>query len=149
MSSPSLRIALRVGVLLGVGVLACACGATTTVSAKQAALPERHVLASLSAMDCPRHVLAEASLLSPIAVVTRAAQKLLARQTIESQGTLYHLTPRNAPIDVIEAGSLAMDVPPSSVTVPGLVTIHRAAVAACGEQTANASWIVHYPSQLR
>jgi hypothetical protein len=129
---------------LSCGLLVCACGTTrrTPQPASGAAI---RLSAQGAVAPCPEHVLATASRLTPITVVTHAAQQLLARQTIESQGTLYHLTPQNAPIDVVEALSLAVDRPPSSVTVPGVLAIHRVAVAACAERTAAASWAIHYP----
>lgn len=85
---------------------------------------------------CPGHVLYRASALASIQGVLHAAQRVLARQTIDSQGTTYRLTPRNAPIDYLQ--QLGTDR-----TLPG-AAIHRVAAKLCGEQVAQASWAVHY-----
>ena len=70
-------------------------------------------------------------------VVLRAAQRLLARKTLESQGTLYHLTPTNAPIDYVANLSAG--------GVPGTQALARFAARTCGQRTATESWAIHYP----
>jgi hypothetical protein len=87
----------------------------------------------------------EESLFTPVAEVTRQAERLLSHQTVETQGTLYHLTPRNAPIDLVASLDLALGLPPARITVPGIAVIYRHAAALCGKATAAASWTIHYP----
>jgi hypothetical protein len=85
---------------------------------------------------CPTNVLATASGTAPVARVLRAAERRLAQQTIDSQGQIYHLTPRNAPIDVIvrlATGDSAL-----------FERVRHAAASACGGRTATASWAIHY-----
>ena len=94
--------------------------------------------------SCPKGVLARDSVLAPIADVLQGAQGLLARKTINSQGTVYHLTPRNAPIDLIERLATSGKADPVNQRIPGLALIRRAAVSACGEEIAQASWAIHY-----
>jgi hypothetical protein len=91
---------------------------------------------------CPHAVLYDASSLASVKQVLLAAQRLLARQRYGSQGTVYRLTPRNAPID--EVLRLAVLHGPLDETQPGLVRIHRAAARQCGELAAQASWAIHY-----
>lgn len=106
---------------------ATACGASSVH--RQAQTPS-------SRTGCPQHVLYRASALASIHGVLNAAQRVLARQTTMSQGTTYHLTPRNAPIDYLQ--QLGTDR-----TLPG-ATLRRVAAKLCGEQVAQASWAVHY-----
>jgi hypothetical protein len=73
---------------------------------------------------------------------SKAAQGRLARTTINSQGTVYRLTRRNAPIDFVERVATADS--PFDERVPGRSVLHRAAVSACGRTTADASWAIHY-----
>jgi len=93
--------------------------------------------------SCPQGVLARESVLAPISEVVRAAQRLLARQTIHRQGTDYRLTPRYAPIDYVARISI-VGTGTHDQMVPGLLTLHRAGVVACGEGVAQASWAIHY-----
>jgi hypothetical protein len=91
-------------------------------------------------------VLYRASYYAPIGQVLHAAQRALARETLNSQGTLYHLTPRNAPIDLVEHG-LAYDEKSMVLfnrATPGALKILRAAEAQCGRRLAEASWVIHY-----
>jgi hypothetical protein len=77
-----------------------------------------------------------------VSEVVGAVQRELARQTIDTQGTTYHLTPKNAPIEyVAQVGQVSS---PQDQQVPGLVPLFRAAAAACGTSAAIASWAVHY-----
>jgi hypothetical protein len=92
--------------------------------------------------SCPKGVLADESSSTPVGVVLGAAQRQLGRRTINSQGTVYHLTPRNAPIDFVER--VAAVGTGAGQTLPGLVDVHRVAVAACGKTLAQASWAIHY-----
>ena len=92
--------------------------------------------------SCPKGVLVDESERTPITDALRAAQRLLARQTISSQGTVYHLTPRNAPIDYIQ--QLVVNTSITDQNLPGLVGLHRAAAARCGEAIARASWALHF-----
>jgi hypothetical protein len=92
--------------------------------------------------SCPENVLAAASGFARVDDVVRAAQQRLARQTINSLGTIYHLTPRNAPINFVAyLGDVAL---PDDQRVPGLLALYRAAAAACGERTASASWAIRW-----
>ena len=91
---------------------------------------------------CPRAVLYDASSVAPVKQVLLAAQRLLARQRYGSQGKIYRLTPRNAPIDEVFRAAVLRG--PLDETQPGLVMIHRAAARQCGEPTAQASWAIHY-----
>jgi len=88
-------------------------------------------------------LLAESSKAS-IADVLRAAERQLARETINSQGRIYHLTPRNAPITLLERIATIGNGSPLDQRVPGLGAVHRAAVSACGIAIAQASWAIHY-----
>jgi hypothetical protein len=99
-------------------------------------------LSSTVHASCPKGVLANESASAPMAVVLRAAQQQLAHRTINSQGTVYHLTPRNAPIDFIER--VAAVGTGAGQTLPGLVDVHRVAAANCGKTLAQASWAIHY-----
>jgi hypothetical protein len=103
--------------------------------------------ASLPRIDtkCPTGVLYRASALASASDVLRAAERILARQTLNTQGHLYHLTPRNAPIKVVEQLGIFDPHAPGRDVVPGLAAIYRAAVLTCGPQTAGASWAVYYP----
>ena len=80
--------------------------------------------------------------MAPVKQVLLAAQRLLARQRYGSQGKIYRLTPRNAPIDEVFRAAVLRG--PLDETQPGLVMIHRAAARQCGEPTAQASWAIHY-----
>jgi hypothetical protein len=91
---------------------------------------------------CPKRVLVRASQIASVSEVLQAAQNLLARQAINSQGTIYRLTPRNAPIDYVARVATSGTV--FDQTIPGLLGLHRAAAAACGAATAQASWAIHY-----
>jgi hypothetical protein len=97
-------------------------------------------LSSTVHASCPKGVLADESSSAPIAVVLRAAQQQLARRSINSQGTVFHLTPRNAPIDFIErVSAVGTGV---GQTLPA--DVYRVAVANCGKTFAEASWAIHY-----
>jgi hypothetical protein len=105
--------------------------------------PGNHVITRQS---CPRSVLYRASTLAEGGVVLRAARRLLEPNVINSQGRLYRLTPRNAPIDLV-ARVTAVD---SYVDmrfnrlIPGSLVIERAGASECGARTATASWAIHY-----
>jgi hypothetical protein len=94
--------------------------------------------ASADATACPRHVLYRASALASINGVLHAAQRVLRRETLEFQGTRYHLTPRNAPIDYLQR----LETIPIR-TVPG-AALRRLAAKLCGAKVAQASWALHY-----
>jgi hypothetical protein len=119
-----------------------ACGATVSRESKPTTtLPAKHTRAG-----CPRGVLYRGSSFAPIHEVLHAAQRLLAHETLNSQGTIYHLTPRNAPIDFLQHG-LAYEGSANVAfnrATPGALTILRAGEAECGLRTAQASWAVHY-----
>lgn len=100
------------------------------------------VTVSAQHVSCPKDILGDESRFAPIAEVLRAAQRLLAQETINSQGTIYHLTPRHAPIDYIQ--QLDVYGAPVDDQVPGRVALYRAAASACGEATAHASWAIRY-----
>src|SRR5262245_9836372 len=91
--------------------------------------------------SCPTNVLTE-SASAPVGVVLRAAERRLAKRTMNTQGTIYHLTPRNAPIELV--ARLATGAPVLEARVPGLAALHHAAAVACGERTAGASWAIRY-----
>jgi len=80
----------------------------------------------------------------PISAVLHAAEQQLARQTMNTQGTVYHLTPGNALIDFIEWLGSGVLGHPLDETFPGLLAVYRAGVSACGESTTQASWAIHY-----
>lgn len=61
-----------------------------------------------------------------------------------TRGTLYHFTPRNAPIDFIEALFIPAVGHPLDQTIPGLLPIYRAGVSDCGTMATQASWAIHY-----
>lgn len=116
-----------------------ASAATTSVASSTVGGSESTETQSVA---CPTAVLYAQSLRASIEAVTSAARQLLARHTINSQGTVYHLTPRNAPIDYVQriaTTGLRLDQ-----TVPGLAALHRVAAASCGNRTAQASWAIHY-----
>jgi hypothetical protein len=92
---------------------------------------------------CPQDVLPNASATAPVGRVLQAAQRQLANQVIHVQGRRYHLTPRNAPINFIAQIAIA-NSPAYDERIPGLLALHRFAARACGEQTAQASWAIHY-----
>ena len=93
-------------------------------------------------LHCPENVLLTTSATAPVAAVVRAAQRQLAKRTIDSQGTRYQLTPRNAPIVFI--AQIGASRSQEDRRTPGLLALHQRAASACGEQTAQASWAVHY-----
>jgi hypothetical protein len=131
---------LAVLLLLVVAAGAAACGSMQSRSStRQDRSPTR---GAPFGVECPSGVLVRASILAPVSSVLHAAQRVLARQTITSQGTTYHLTPRNAPIDQVE--QLAISHLERDRAVAGRVAIHRVAAAACGEKIAQASWAIHY-----
>jgi hypothetical protein len=99
-------------------------------------------LSGAGRFPCPRHVLSDESIVTPVSRVLAQAQRLLAHQRYGSQGSIYRLTPRNAPID--EVFRLAAIGGALDETQPGLVRLHRAARRQCGERTAQASWAIHY-----
>jgi len=117
-------------------------GVATSQTAGRGGVAAKDQRARTQRASCPKDVLASESRRTPIAVVIRAAQRRLARQTLNSQGTIYHLTSRNAPIDYVQ--QLGLDRGYYDQNVPGLVGLHRAAAAACGERIAQASWAIHY-----
>jgi len=91
--------------------------------------------------SCPKSVVADESSSASIASVLRAAQQQLARRTINRQGTVFHLTPRNAPIDFIERVSAVGTGVGQTLPEPD---VRRVAVANCGKTLAEASWAIHY-----
>jgi hypothetical protein len=99
--------------------------------------PVKRTTATTARSSCPSSVVKTNAL---VADVLRAAQRKLTTQAWNTQGTVYHLTPQNAPIDFIAqlytTGIPALD--------QGVVALHRAAASACGERTAQASWAIHY-----
>jgi hypothetical protein len=108
------------------------------------ATEQRAAVANVAPVLCPTDVVGRDSMLAPVAEVLRAAQGELARMTLNTQGTVRHLTPRNAPIDFIERLATFGRAAPLDKRVPGLVVTHRAAALACGEAMAQASWAIHY-----
>jgi hypothetical protein len=90
------------------------------------------LFAAVAAARCPTGVLAQRSTFAPVASVLDEAQRQLSRRTVDSQGTIYHLTPKNAPITYL------------AQLQPDLHAIYRAGVAQCGRATADASWAIHY-----
>jgi hypothetical protein len=128
----------RLLLLLTLAALAAGCASTSGRQRSQAPVS--------SATDCPHGVLYRASTLAPIREVLGAAQRLLARETLNSQGTIYHLTPKNAPIDLVEHG-LAYEGESNVIlnrAAPGALKILRVGEAQCGLRTAQASWAIHY-----
>lgn len=115
-------------IVIGVATIASAIAAHTRTSAPA------------TRSSCP-HEVVETNL--PVADALRAAQRKLAGLTINTQGTVYHLTPQNTPINFIAqlytTGTRVLDQ-----RTPGLLTLHRAAASACGERTAQASWAIHF-----
>lgn len=91
--------------------------------------------------SCPKGVLSGESSHAPVSVALQAAQRLLARKSINRQGRVFHLTPENAPIDRIQQLTIVGTM--RDQTQPGLLAIHRVAAAACGEPAAHASWAIH------
>jgi len=130
----SRAITLFVFVLL----LATACGATVAPSPTRAT--------ALGGASCPKGVLYRASNIAPVSDVLRAAQRTLARGTLNSQGTIYRLTPRNAPIDLVAHGLAYEDSSMKNFNraTPGALTILRAGEKQCGRRLAEASWVIHY-----
>ena len=124
---------VRVGRIPPLVVLGVAVTLATTTTAQ----------ARLTAPRCPRQVDYEGSAQAPVAAALRAAQRILARGTINSQGRVYRLTPRHAPIDLI-ARIAIVGGSPLDRTVPGLLAIHDVAAKACGSRVAQVSWAVHY-----
>jgi hypothetical protein len=119
--------------------LAAACGATVAPS-------PTHSAALGASITCPKGALYRASNIAPVSEVLRAAQRNLARGTLNSQGTIYRLTPRNAPIDLVEHG-LAYEnssMKDFNRATPGALTILRAGMKQCGRRLAEASWVIHY-----
>jgi hypothetical protein len=137
-----LAVSARLVILLLVVPALAACGAKVSrESTPTTFLPSKH-----TRMGCPSGVLYRSSSFAPIHEVLHAAQRLLAHETLNSQGTIYHLTPRNAPIDFLQHG-LAYEGSANVVlnrATPGALTILRAGEAECGRQAAQASWAVHY-----
>jgi hypothetical protein len=139
-----LRFCSRLPILV-IAIGSAGCGTTSGAQPSGPVTPSRPVLATPMAADrgaCPRAVLYVASTVAPVKQVLLAAQRLLARQRYSSQGTVYRLTPRNAPID--EVFRTALIGTPLDETQPGLIAIHRAGARLCGERTAQASWAIHY-----
>ncbi len=130
--------------LVASGMALAACGGTArSRSAETASQPQPATQSySTQRSSCPRGVLIDESTIAPVHEVLLAAQRLLSRREYGSQGTIYHLTPRNAPID--EVFSAATLGGPFDDTQPGLRAIHRVAALRCGRSTAQASWAIHY-----
>ena len=132
----------RAAVVVGLALLTAVCvGAVVKTSgeAGQSSTPlSRAAVVDATRVSCPKGVLVESSAYAPVLEALRAAQALLARQTLKWQGSVVRLVPMNAPIDLIM--QLAQ-----SQTVFGkmFLPIYRRAVAACGADTAGASWAVH------
>jgi hypothetical protein len=125
------------GVLAAIvlAALAAGCGATRV---------NREV--APSAADCPDGVLFQASANAPGGDVLRSAQRVLSRRTIHSQGTIYRLTPKWAPIDFVARVSAVESRRNVGYNrlIPGSLAIERAGSAQCGAHKAVASWAVHY-----
>jgi hypothetical protein len=117
--------------------VAAGCGAQSS-DAPEKALP--------AAIDCPAGVLFRESRFARVSDVLAAAQRVLARDTINSQGRIYRLTPKWAPIDFIaqvNAVDKRVNVHYNRL-VAGSLAIERAGAAECGALKTNASWAIHY-----
>jgi hypothetical protein len=91
---------------------------------------------------CPADVRVIESVNAPIAEVLRAAERLLAARTAYSQGHVYRLTPRLAPIRHVQR--LSMTNSEIDQRAPGKLRVNGLAAALCGEATAKASWAIQY-----
>lgn len=129
---------------VGVCVLLAAFGASGCTSSSSDRPTD--TAAGLNALrrqtTCPTNVLEIESAAAPIAEVLTAAERLLAAQTSNSQGHVYRLTPRFAPIKHVQRLYLTMSK--MDMRAPGHLRIHSLAAALCGEATANASWAIQY-----
>src|SRR6185437_7218027 len=88
-----------------------------------------------AAVACPHGVLSRESEFAPIAQVLRQAQRLVAKRTVNSQGTIVRLTPHNAPMDIVENLRLGFAGSREDY-LPGASAIYKAAKALCGARTA-------------
>jgi hypothetical protein len=132
----------RVGIGLAsiLALVGAGCGANVVATVHHDAFP------GAAKPHCPHGVMFRASQFAPVARVLSEAQRALARNTINSQGRIYRLSPTHAPIDLVEQVRAveSRENVGFNRLIPGALAIERTGAAECGAQVTNASWAVHY-----